>query len=184
METAVKTKNITKTRLEKAPEEKKPEVKRPSIFEHVDEIIDRYDADPRFLINILLDLQLEEGYLRRAHLGRTAKRLGLTMPEVYEKAAIYKEFKFTPRKKHKVNVCMCSVCYVNGQKNNLEVIERVLGIKPGETTDDGEIELTTVPTLHNPAKGPNIEIDEELHSGMTPKKTRQLFLRREVIPIN
>jgi NADH:ubiquinone oxidoreductase subunit E len=54
-------------------------------------------------------------------------------------------------------------------------LEKVLGIKPGETTADGEYTLQTVACMGACALAPAVMIDEEVYAKMDTKKVRELL---------
>jgi NADH:ubiquinone oxidoreductase subunit E len=54
-------------------------------------------------------------------------------------------------------------------------LEKVLGIKAGETTADGEYTLQTVACMGACALAPSVMIDEEVYAKMDPKKVRELL---------
>jgi NADH:ubiquinone oxidoreductase subunit E len=54
-------------------------------------------------------------------------------------------------------------------------LEKVLGIKAGETTPDGEYTLQTVACMGACALAPAVMINEEVNAKMTPKKVRELL---------
>lgn len=56
-----------------------------------------------------------------------------------------------------------------------EELEKVLGIKAGETTPDGEYTLQTVACMGACALAPSVMIDEEVYAKMDPKKVRELL---------
>jgi NADH-quinone oxidoreductase subunit E len=54
-------------------------------------------------------------------------------------------------------------------------VEKQLGIKPGETTDDFEYTLETVACIGACALAPTMVIDNEVQRKMTPNKVAELF---------
>jgi NADH:ubiquinone oxidoreductase subunit E len=54
-------------------------------------------------------------------------------------------------------------------------LEKVLGIKAGETTPDGEYTLQTVACMGACALAPAVMIDGEVNAKMTPKKIREIL---------
>ena len=106
-------------------------------------ILEKYTKDPKNLISILHDVQAFKGYLCRDAITAVAEYLGMSASEVYGVASFYSEFKFHKCGKHVIKVCQGTACHVKGSDRILEELETRLGIKPGETTDDGEFSLET-----------------------------------------
>ncbi|MEM4729088.1 MAG: NAD(P)H-dependent oxidoreductase subunit E [Thermoplasmata archaeon] len=145
----------------------------------VDGVIDRYQGERRWLINMLFDIQSEFRYLPHFALEHLAKRLDVSLSEIYGIATFYKAFTLKPRGKHVVTVCLGTACHVRKSLAVLEEFQRALGIEPGETTNDGEFTLETVNCLGCCAKGPIVVVDGEYHGNMTPSRVRSVL--KEVI---
>ena len=105
----------------------------------------------------------------------------MPIADLYKIATSYHEFKFRPSKKHRIKVCRCSVCYVRGSDKVLDSMKTVLGIRPGETTEDGEYTLEVVEDLGIPAKGPVVKVDDKIYTNVTPKKAKEMFMEKNVI---
>ncbi|EKS8563841.1 NAD(P)H-dependent oxidoreductase subunit E, partial [Salmonella enterica subsp. enterica serovar Kentucky] len=56
-------------------------------------------------------------------------------------------------------------------------LEKNLNIKPGQTTFDGRFTLLPTCCLGNCDKGPNMMIDEDTHSHLTPEAIPELLER-------
>ncbi len=87
----------------------------------------------------------------------------------------YAQFKLTPQGKKIVRVCWGTACHVRGGIRVRAELEKVLGIKAGETTPDGEYTLQTVACMGACALAPSVMIDEEVYAKMDPKKVRELL---------
>jgi len=101
------------------------------------------------------------------------------MPEsrVYAVATFYAQFRFTPMGRIHVTVCRGTSCHVRGAPRILEEIEKRLGIKDGETTEDLEYSLETVTCIGACGLSPCIMVNGNVRANMTPKKVAELFAR-------
>lgn len=144
----------------------------------IDSVMDRYHGERRWLINMLFDIQAEFKYLPHFALEHLARRLEVSLTEIYGIATFYKAFTLKPRGKHVVTVCLGTACHVRKSLAVLEEFQRALGIEPGATTEDGEFTLETVNCLGCCAKGPIVVVDGEYHGNMTPSRVKSLL--REV----
>jgi NADH-quinone oxidoreductase subunit E len=133
-------------------------------------ILEKYEKDETFLIPILQDIQAEYNYLPRDILIYIAEKLSISLIQVYSVATFFKAFSLRPRGKHQINVCLGTACHVRGAVNVLQKIERTLGIKNGETTDDMQFTLETVNCLGACALGPIMVVDGEYHGHMNSMK--------------
>lgn len=110
----------------------------------LEEYIDALPDTEGELINILHEAQDIFGYLPEELQLFISRKLGLTAAKVFGVVTFYSFFTMEPRGKHIVNVCMGTACFVKGAENILMEVKKQLGIKEGNTTEDG---LFTIDTL-------------------------------------
>lgn len=149
-----------------------------NIKEQLDDILSQYDGESGDLIPILQEAQERFGYLPGEVMQGIAKFLRLPESNVFGVATFYAQFKFTPTGKRIVKVCRGTACHVRRGARILGEVEKQLGIKPGETTDDMEYTLETVACIGACALAPTMVIDNEVQRKMTPKKVAELFSNR------
>ncbi len=133
----------------------------------VDEIINRYQGDRSFLINIFLDIQQEFRYLPRKAIERVVEALGISLSQAYAVATFYKIFSLVPKGEHEIFVCLGTSCHLRGGPHLVESFERNLNIKVGETTADMKFSLRTVNCLGACALSPLVRIDQKNYAKMT-----------------
>jgi len=142
--------------------------------EAIREIIERREAQPHLLIEMLLDIQTACGYIPEEAMHVLAERLGVPLVGIYRVAAFYKALSLTPRGKHLITVCMGTACHVRGAPRMLDEVLGQLKVKPGETTEDGLFTVECVNCLGACAIGPVVVLDGVYHHRMTPVKLRKL----------
>ncbi len=127
----------------------------------------------------LLDLAQRQcgGWLPRAALEHVAERLGIPVIQVLEVASFYSMFRLKPCGKHIIQVCRTTPCWLSGSDAILAVCQEVLGIRPGETTDDGLFTLVEVECLGACVRGPVIQVNDTYHEPVTPESIRVLLAR-------
>ena len=145
----------------------------------VDEIIDRYHKDDSQLIQILLEVQREYNWLPKEALLWLSERLGVSINQIYQIATFYKAFSLVPRGRHLVRVCMGTACHVRGATRLLDRTTQVLGIEPGENTEDLRFSLETVNCLGCCAMGPALVIDEDTLSNPSVSELEEALSSRE-----
>ena len=143
------------------------------------EILSRYSGASSDLIPILQEAQEKFGYLPAEVMQRVAKFLRLTDNAAYGVATFYAQFSFTPTGRNKITVCRGTACHVRGGARILKEVERRLGIKPGETTEDMEYSLETVACIGACALAPTMRIGNETYGQMTTKKVAEVVGARE-----
>ncbi|MFC2017334.1 NAD(P)H-dependent oxidoreductase subunit E [Chloroflexota bacterium] len=143
--------------------------------EKVGSILDNYHYDRGMLIAILQDVQAEYNYLPKEALVEVGQRLDIPLSQVYGVATFFRAFSLTPRGRHLINVCLGTACHVRGAIRILEEIERDLGIKPGETTENLRFSLETVNCVGACALGPIVIIDGGYSGQMKTAKVKPLL---------
>jgi NADH-quinone oxidoreductase subunit E len=134
------------------------------------------------VIPMLQRIQAEFGYLPEEAMAKVAESTCLTESKVFGVASFYAQFRFTPMGRNRVMVCRGTACHVKGAPRILEELERVLGIKEGETTPDLEYTLESVACIGCCALAPCIMVNnKDVHGRLTPQKVSDTFatLKRE-----
>ena len=115
---------------------------------HVREEIDRWvakfppDRKRSAVISALHAAQHENGgYLTTEIMDAVAAYLELAPIHVYEVATFYSMFETKPVGRHHVSVCTNISCMLRGSQEVVDMVEKKLGIKTGESTPDGRIYL-------------------------------------------
>lgn len=134
------------------------------------DIVTKYNSDRGQLVAILQDIQSEYHYLPKEALIKVSRALGIPLSQVYNVATFFKAFSLKPRGKHVINVCLGTACHVRGAVRILEILERSLGIKSGETTPDFKFTLETVNCMGCCALGPVMKIDGEYFGNLKADK--------------
>ena len=133
-------------------------------------VLAEYGDTTSNLITILQKAQDIYGYLPKDVLYHVADRLGTTPAEVLGVATFYSQFRLTPIGKYLIMSCQGTACHVNGSERILGAISEYLGIKNGETTEDGLFTLEEVACLGCCSLAPVIMINGEAHCSLTPDK--------------
>lgn len=144
-------------------------------LEYVDRIIERHDAEPSSLIQVLLDIQSEMNWLPKEALERVSERLDVSLSRILHIATFYKAFSLVPKGRHQVHICMGTACHVRGAPRVLDTIEDLIGIKPGETDLDLKFSLETVNCLGCCALGPVVEVDGKTHGKVSTASTADVL---------
>ena len=143
--------------------------------ERIDRIIDKHNSAPSALIQILLEIQKENHWLPREALERVSERLNVPFSRILHIATFYKAFSMVPGGRHEVHICMGTACHVRGAPLVLEELERKLGIKAGDTTEDLEFSIETVNCLGACALGPIVVVDGKYYGNMNPAKVEKML---------
>ena len=152
--------------LKGASSAKEKPVRLLGIAKTVNKTIEDYQYDKSMLIQILLRLQKDFGWLPMEMLLEVSKQLGIPINQVYQVATFYKAFSLSPRGRHLIRICSGTSCKVRGAPTILEKLQSSLGINTGEVTTDGRFSLETVNCLGGCALGPMMTIDDEYYGNL------------------
>ncbi len=148
---------------------------RADVQDKLQEIFSHYRGERQDLIPILQETQEAFRYLPAAALREIAGFLHMPETTVYGVATFYAQFKLTPLGKKVIRMCRGTACHVRGASKVLAEVEKLLGIKAGETTDDLEYTLETVACIGACALAPTMTIDGETYGKMTAKKVAEVL---------
>ena len=137
-------------------------------------ILARYDR-PRAATLPLLWLVQE----RFGHIAPEAERwvgnlVGTTVTHVREVVSFYSMYRIAPAGRKELRVCTSLPCLLKGANGLLSKIEERLGIRPGETTKDGELSLTEVECLCACEMAPMMQVDDRYEMNLTPEKVDRI----------
>lgn len=161
--------------------EKAPKFSKLAIAE-LDEIISHYPEKRAAMLPALWIAQREYGgYLTPQAMQEVADLLERPFVEVEAVASFYTMYNFRARGRHHLEVCTCLTCAVVGAYDVMEELEHKLGIKPGETTKDGEFTLSEVECLDWCGAGTVIQVGDKYYGNVSADKVGALLdqLRRE-----
>ncbi len=127
------------------------------------------------LIHAFQTIQKEYNYLPEEVLESLAKKLDISLADVYSTASFYKHFYFKPRGKNVVCVCVGTACHVRGAGKVLEKIEESFGVKEGETTPDMKLTLETVGCVGCCGLAPVVTVNEEVVGDLNVKKVNEII---------
>lgn len=141
----------------------------------LDEIFAIHKPTPESLIQILQGIQNRFHYLPEECIKEVAIRLAIPLPRVFSVATFYNAFSLKPKGKNIIQVCLGTACHVRGAPRIVEEVERLLGIKNGETTEDGLFSLETVNCLGACALGPIMVVNGEYHGHLSSHKVEAIL---------
>jgi formate dehydrogenase subunit gamma len=114
---------------------------------------------PDALLEILHDLQGRLGHVPEDTLPVIASALNLSRAEVYGVATFYHDFHLEPTGKHVIKICRAEACQSMGSRKLIEMAEKFLKVKLGETTADGKITLEAAYCLGLCASSPAMMVN-------------------------
>lgn len=143
----------------------------------VDETITAYGGRPEALVAIFRAVEDRYGYLPERALRRISDRMSIHWAQVFGAASLG-GFRLLPAAGHVITVCDCASCRFAGGPAILAAIEEELGIRAGEETADGRIELAVGTDVGAGAISPAIRVDTLVYGPLDVDKARHIVQER------
>ena len=128
------------------------------------------------LIPLLFVVQRERGgWLDNPGVNFLAQFLKLEVTDVWETATFYSMFNLRPVGRHHIQICKTLSCKIMGEPDITGHICSKLGIKPGETTEDGKFTVSMVECLGSCGTAPMMQIGFDYHEDLTLEKVDKIL---------
>ena len=134
-----------------------------SAVKQITEIVNRYKGEETPLMMILSDIQKEYGYIPLEVQELVSDLTGVPVSDIYGVVTFYSFFSMTPKGKYVIGVCLGTACYVKGSQLVLDKFAELLGIKAGETTEDGLFTLDVLRCIGACAVAPAVSINGKVY---------------------
>jgi NADH-quinone oxidoreductase E subunit len=137
--------------------------------------VDLYPRRKSAILPALTIAYREIGHLNDDIYEEIANAIGVSTVEVAEAASFYTMFPKAPRGKYLLQVCHNISCALRGSDGMIAYLEEKLGIKKGETTEDGMFTLVGVECLGSCATAPMIQINDDFYENLSQEKVDQIL---------
>jgi NADH:ubiquinone oxidoreductase subunit E len=122
------------------------------------------------LIPLLQEVQEAQGFLSKDAVVRIGRHLGLPASKIFGVATFYNQFRFQPKGKYHFMVCRVTACHVKGSAKGLEMVTKLLKLKPGQTSRDRLYSIEVVACMGACGLAPVVNLNGEFYAKVTPKK--------------
>ena len=149
-----------------------------ALMERINELISHYPEDKRksALLPVLHEVQdAHDNWLSIELQNKVAEILHIKPIEVYEVATFYTMFNLKPVADYRFEFCRTACCGIRGADDLIDYTCNKLGIKPGETTADGQFSVVGVECLGACGYGPMLQLGDFYHEHLTKEKVDQLI---------
>lgn len=119
------------------------------------------------------------GWLTTELMNAIADYLDMPPIAVYEVATFYSMYELKPVGENKLCVCTNISCMLRGSDEIVEHLNKKLGIKLGETTEDNKFTLKEVECLGACGGAPMMQIENEYHENLTSEKVDEILEKLE-----
>ena len=128
------------------------------------------------VMSALILAQDEHGWLSPEVMDFVAGYLGMPPVQVYEVASFYTMYNLRESGRHKLTICTCLPCGLQGSLAAADHLKTKLGIDFGETTGDGRFSLKEGECMGACAMAPVILVNnKKMHDYMSNEKIDALL---------
>ncbi len=139
---------------------------RRSLYDEIRAEAAQYPDERSAVLPALRLAQERYGWLPPAAFREVADALDVTPAYCQSVASFYDMFHLVPVGRRLVEVCTNICCGLEGAQGVLEALEAELGVRVGETTDDGEFTLRAVECLGGCGSPTIVAIDHRYREGV------------------
>jgi NADH-quinone oxidoreductase subunit E len=144
----------------------------------IDREIAKYPSDQKqsAVMMALAIAQDEKGWLATETMDYVARYLGMAPVAVYEVATFYNMYNLQPTGEHKITICTCLPCGLQGALDAADHLRERLGIDFNETTADGKFTLKEGECMGACAMAPVVLVNnKKMHDYMSKEKLDALI---------
>jgi len=139
------------------------------------DIFASFEGKEEELIPLLQKVQREQGYLSDESMREISGFTHVPLSKIYGVATFYAQFRFTPKGEKHIMLCRGTACHVKGAQRIEEEIEKQIGIKVGETSEDLKYSSENVACIGACSLAPCIMVNDSVEANLTPKKVEKIF---------
>jgi len=130
----------------------------------IEAICDKYSGEKTPLIMILSEIQREFGYVPLEVQEVVSVKTGISVAEIYGVVTFYSFFSLEPKGKYVIGCCLGTACYVKGAQQIIDQFCSILGIQPGETTEDCLFTIDALRCIGACAAAPAVTINGKIYA--------------------
>ena len=132
------------------------------------DILEEYKTKQGAVIPVLQKAQEIYGWLPEEVLQAVSKGMNVPLSHIYGVVTFYSQFYLSRRGRHIIQQCDGTACHVRGAAQIIDVVEKHLGIRAGETTPDYRVTYEVVYCLGSCGLAPVAMVDDKMVGHLTP----------------
>jgi len=152
---------------------------RPETDLRIDDLLARFPRKGSALLPVLYLVQEEKGWVSEESMAYVAGKIGLSPAFVSGVVSFYTMFHRRPVGRHHVQICRTLPCALRGADALMAHARSRLGIRDGETRDDGRYSLTSVECLGACDRAPFLQINDREYGPVDPAGLDDILKRLE-----
>ena len=143
--------------------------------EYIEKLKGKYPEQQALLLPVLHLAQKDFGYIYPEVEEYVAGYLDLPVEHVHGVATFYTMYNKQPVGKYHIQVCTNISCSLLGSEHIVKHLEKKLGIKPGETTEDGKFTVSEVECLGACGFAPVMQINDDYYENLDEEKVDEIL---------
>ncbi len=148
---------------------------REDVLEEIEKMLEPFSPSRNSLIPALHVVQEKLGYIPYEAQSLISTKMNVPLTDVYGVVTFYSRFTLSPTGKYKVGVCLGTACYVKGADKILAAIEKKIGIKAGETTEDGLFSIDATRCIGACGLAPVITVNEDVYGKLNVNDVEKIL---------
>ena len=145
-----------------------------TLVSEIQEIAKQYPESRSAIMPALHLAQKQYGWLPREAFEQVGEALDLSPAYCMSVASFYDMFQLEPVGTHTIEICTNLPCALNGAQKVVEAFEDALGIKAGETTEDGNVTLRAVECLGGCGYATVVAVDHRYRHHVKPEDAAEI----------
>lgn len=141
----------------------------------VQNIIKKYNKDKTKLMDILIDVQSDQGYISKESISKIAGELDISHVDVEQTMSFYHFFSDKPTGEYAIYLNDSAVSNMMGRQKVKETLEKETGIAFGQVTRDGLIGLFDTSCIGMNDQEPAALINGHVFNNLTPFRVKEII---------
>lgn len=142
----------------------------PETLKKFEATLARYPKKEAAMLPVLYLAQQEFGHLGPEAIEYVAELMEQAPARVYSVVSFYTMYNMKPIGRHHIQICRTLPCALGGAEKVTAFLTQKLGIKPGQTTEDGRFTLSEVECLASCGTAPMMQINDDYYENLTEEK--------------
>jgi [NiFe] hydrogenase diaphorase moiety large subunit len=140
----------------------------------VKKTIEKYGNDKFRLMDVLIEIQQENGYISKEAIAQIAEEYGMSEVDVEQTVSFYHFFSQKPTGKYSIYLNNSAVANMMGRAEVAATFQKELGIKFGDITPDGRAGLFETSCIGMNDQEPAAIINNRIFTRLTPFRVKEI----------
>ncbi len=141
----------------------------------IQSILERYNSDKTRLMDILWDVQNQDGYISDDAVAAMAAGLNMSADDVRETLTFYHFYHDRPTGTYKIYLSDTVIARMNGYDDVLAALEQEVGCSLGSEDESGTFGLYPTPCIGLSEQEPAMLVDKVVFANLTPSKVADII---------